>query len=205
MNKLILISLLLFASLAGCAGLRQIDCDTADWAVIGYEDGENGKLVSDIEGYQETCSEPGALMDINAYNEGHEEGVRVYCRPENGLELGQSGAEYSPVCPADLSFAFEQQYIEGSRYYPFYRNIGEREMTIAGNLATIGSLQGSIAGASVRMDSPGITHSERNQLRQSIDSMRSQIRQRELANTRLEDEITEWANRLREIKAQYGR
>lgn len=205
MNKKILSCLFLFASVAGCAGLGQIDCQSADWSLIGFEDGESGKPVSDIEDYQEACSVQSSNMDLDAYNSGHDEGVRVYCQPENGFELGQNGAEYSGVCPADLSIAFQQEYFEGSRFYPYYRNIGEREMIILNNTATMGSLHGGMGSASLRMDTPGISESERNQLRQSIDSMQSQIRLLELNNQRLETEIAEWATGLRELKTQYGR
>lgn len=205
MNKKILICLFLLAPLVGCIGLGQIDCESADWALIGFEDGESGKPVSGIGDYQEVCSNQDARMDIEAYNEGYEEGIRLYCQPENGFELGQSGVEYPTVCPSDLSDAFFQEYMDGSRYYPYYRNIGERELAIANNTATLASLQSGIISAQLRMDSPGITHSERNELRLSIDSMQSQMRYYELANERLEAEIDEWSIRLRELKAQQGR
>jgi|MEHZ01.5.fsa_nt_MEHZ011385232.1_24 hypothetical protein len=205
MNKQILSCLFLFASVAGCAGFGQIDCLSADWSLVGFEDGESGKPVSDIGDYQEACSAQSSNMDLNAYNEGHEEGVRVYCQPENGFELGQNGAEYSDVCPADLSIAFQQKYIDGSRFYPYYRNIGEREMIILNNTATMGSLHGGIGSASLRMGTPGISESERNQLRQSIDSMHSQIRTLESNNQRLETEIATWATQLRELKTNSGR
>ena len=205
MNKQILMILLLFASLAGCSGLRQIDCQSADWTLIGYEDGESGKPASELDGHQETCAEQGVAMDLDAYNAGYEEGVRAYCQPENGFELGQSGVEYTIDCPADLSVAFLQEYIEGSRFYPYYRNINEREMTIISNINTIGSLQTSIASGYIQMDSPGISSSQRNAIRQNIDSMQSQMRQYELNNERLEAEISEWASRLQEMKAHYGR
>lgn len=205
MNKHILIFLLSLAFLAGCSGMRQIDCEAADWAAVGYEDGSSGTPASEIGGYQEACSNQGSIMDLTAYNSGHEEGVREYCKPENGFELGQNGAEYTLDCPADLSVAFLQEYIEGSRFYPYYRNINEREMTIISNRSTMGSLQASIGSTYVQMDSPGITHSQRNAMRLNIESMQSQLRNYELVNERLEAEISEWSSRLQEIKARYGR
>lgn len=205
MNKEFLIFLLSLTFLAGCSGMRQIDCESADWATIGYEDGESGIPDSGVEDHQQTCAAQGVAMDLDAYNEGYEEGVRAYCQPENGFELGQSGAEYTINCPAELSVAFLQEYIEGSRFYPYYRNINEREMAIVANTASIGGLQASIGNAYVQMDSPGITHSQRNAIRQNIDAMRSQVTYYELANERLEAEIVEWSIRLQDLKARYGR
>lgn len=201
MNKQILSCLFLFALVAGCTGFGQIDCQSADWALVGFEDGESGKPISDIRDYQEACSDQASSMDLSAYKIGYEEGVRAYCQPENGFELGQNGVQYLVVCPADLSLDFQREYLDGIRFYPFYRNISERQMSIMSNTATMGSLQGNIASASMRMDSPGISHIERNQLRQNIDSMRSQIRVFEGINKRLETEISDWSTRLQELKA----
>lgn len=206
MNKLILILILIClfvsASLASCTGVRQIECPSADWAVIGFEDGEAGKPVSAIGGYQEICSEQGAAMDINAYNTGHEEGVRAYCQPENGYELGKNSLEYTVACPADLSDAFRERYREGLRFYPFYRSIGELQMTITGNTATIGKLQTAISSDYIRMDSPNITYSERNQIRLNIESMKSHVRNYELANQRLELDLSEVSIQLQELRAR---
>ncbi len=88
--------------IAGCSGMSEQACVTADWRTVGFEDGTGGRSVGNIGSYRNACAEHGVAPDLEAYRAGHAEGVQVYCRESNGFAVGHSGATYQGVCPADL-------------------------------------------------------------------------------------------------------
>lgn len=47
----------------------------------------------------------------------HAEGVRAYCTPETGKQLGASGEVFNPICPADLEPAFKIAYSKARKSY----------------------------------------------------------------------------------------
>lgn len=47
----------------------------------------------------------------------HAEGIRAFCTPESGKQLGASGKEYNHVCPADLEAAFKNAYSKARKGY----------------------------------------------------------------------------------------
>src|SRR5690242_1789389 len=74
--------------LAGCAGMSQQACVSADWRTIGFTDGSLGRSVATIGSYRQQCGEHGVAPDLDAYRAGHAEGVQTYCRASNGFEVG---------------------------------------------------------------------------------------------------------------------
>lgn len=47
----------------------------------------------------------------------HTEGVKAYCQPENGFELGRLGSIYTKICPAKLEKPFLPQYQKGRKLW----------------------------------------------------------------------------------------
>jgi hypothetical protein len=47
----------------------------------------------------------------------HEEGVREYCQPANGVQAGAQGKKYNQICPKDLETAFLPQFNQGRKRY----------------------------------------------------------------------------------------
>jgi len=84
--------------LSACATLNKDECKTANWRVIGYEDGANGYLPSRIGQHRSACAEYGIRPDLDAYNNGRAEGLQQYCIPANGYKLGLSGNTYNGAC-----------------------------------------------------------------------------------------------------------
>src|SRR5262245_49434060 len=102
--------LIAVAALNGCAGMSEQACLTADWRTVGFEDGSLGRSVSTIGTYRKQCAEHGVAPNLDAYREGHGEGVKIYCRESNGFEVGHSGAAYQGVCPAESEADFVAAY-----------------------------------------------------------------------------------------------
>ncbi len=108
--------LLLAASalaLTGCASLNENECVTADWQSIGFQDGAQGQPVSASSRHRKACAKHGVTLDQYAYLQGHEQGVRTFCRPGKGFSLGAGGSSYAGVCPADLEPQFLAEYQKG--------------------------------------------------------------------------------------------
>ncbi len=119
--------------LAGCSGMSEQACLTADWRTVGFEDGTFGRSEANIGRYRQQCGEHGVAPDLAAYRAGHAEGVRVYCRESNGFAAGHSGAGYQGVCPADLEPAFVAEYNAGRHLYELERALASVDARIASN------------------------------------------------------------------------
>ncbi len=103
--------------LNGCATLSKDECRTADWRTIGYEDGSRGFSSQRISDHREACAEYGIAPDFDSYLAGHNEGIRLYCVPHRGFQLGRRGASYPGICPADLEQQFLANYRHGQKVY----------------------------------------------------------------------------------------
>jgi hypothetical protein len=119
--------------IAGCSGMSEQACVTADWRTVGFEDGTGGRSVGNIGSYRNACAEHGVAPDLEAYRAGHAEGVQTYCRESNGFAVGHSGASYQGVCPADLEGAFLTEYNSGRRLHELESALRNVDSRIASN------------------------------------------------------------------------
>jgi hypothetical protein len=110
-------SALLMLALSGCASMDKSECLTVDWRTIGYEDGVAGRSGDRIAQHRKACAKHGVTPDLNAYQAGRDMGLREYCQPDNGYNLGVRGAGYNASCPVDLKGGFETAYNEGFELY----------------------------------------------------------------------------------------
>ncbi len=117
--------------LAGCAGMSEQACVSADWRTIGFEDGSLGRSVATIGNYRQQCGEHGVTPNLDAYRAGHAEGVQTYCRASNGFEVGHSGAAYQGVCPANLERGFLPEYNAGHHLYELESALRSADARIA--------------------------------------------------------------------------
>ncbi|TQV76582.1 DUF2799 domain-containing protein [Aliikangiella marina] len=104
---------LLLVTLSGCATLSKSECLTADWQIIGLEDGANGRPTSYIGNHRSACADYGVKPDLNAYLAGHKNGVRQYCSYQTGYNLGERGSSYNKVCPKAQYSQFAAGYERG--------------------------------------------------------------------------------------------
>jgi len=107
----------LFASmmLGGCATLNRSECQNADWNMIGLEDGLKGLPTANIGKHRKACAKYDVTPDLDEYRSGYDEGIRQFCIPERGFELGQSGGQYSGACPPDLEASFLENFNHGRK------------------------------------------------------------------------------------------
>lgn len=113
-NSIRISLVMLLGLLAGCATLDKDECSSGDWQAFGYKDGTSGFVASNrLASHTKACGKHGVLPDETLYKAGYDAGVLDYCRPENGLEIGENGGEYKGVCPAEVETAFLGDYIAG--------------------------------------------------------------------------------------------
>ena len=119
--------------IAGCSGMSEQACMTADWRTVGFEDGTFGRSEANIGRYRQQCGEHGVAPDLASYRAGHADGVRIYCRESNGFAVGHSGATYQGVCPAELEAAFVAEYNAGRQLNELESALRSVDARIAGN------------------------------------------------------------------------
>ena len=79
MNTMIVIrarftsALLLGVALSGCAGMSDVDCRSANWYDVGYQDARL-KLQSQTDVYAQQCERHGVKIDGERYAQGLREG-----------------------------------------------------------------------------------------------------------------------------------
>ena len=108
---------LLVLLLQGCATLDRDQCQVADWRLIGYQDGVQGKPSSIIGTYREDCAKHAVVPDLDAWQAGRVQGLQEYCTPANAFRIGRSGHAYPGVCPGPADAAFESAYGDGRAIY----------------------------------------------------------------------------------------
>ena len=148
------------ALLIGCASLDEDECRVADWRTIGYEDGASGKSASRIGEHREACAEYGIRPNMAAYQQGRDEGLREYCRAENGYRLGRSGSGYPALCPADLELAFRESYDAGRLIYRATATVRSTQSKLQRKERELASVRSSLTSKTSELVSPS-TNTER--------------------------------------------
>lgn len=148
-------------TLAGCSGMSEQACVSADWRTIGFEDGTLGRSEANIGRYSRQCGEHGVTPDLDNYRAGHAEGVRLYCRESNGFAVGHSGATYQSVCPADLEAAFVSEYNAGRRLYDLESALRNIDARIQGNHYAQESIKQELTAIAAKMIASDTTPEQR--------------------------------------------
>lgn len=148
----------------GCSSMSGQECAVADWQSVGYEDGVRGSSADRIGNYRKACAKHGVSPDLQAYREGRAAGLREFCRPDNGYNLGVRGRNYNGVCPADLDEEFFAAYQSGKRLYTLRRAVSSIESQIRSNEERVDEIEDEIASMGMRMIASETTSEERAQL-----------------------------------------
>lgn len=156
------------AMLGGCASMSESECQRADWYQKGVQDGRDGQTRDRVEDHAQACGKVGVHPDEARWQSGWAEGVRRYCRPANGWQLGLKGEFYRGVC-ADQpdGAAFEDAYQSAKRIY----DVGQQ---IDRNYRDMQRLERDLAEAK--------TDDERKRLRgllRELDIEQQRLRQRQ--------------------------
>ncbi len=108
---------------ASCATLNKDECLSANWEVIGYEDGTKGYAATRIGDHRKACAEHGVTPNLSDYTKGRDRGLKLYCTAANGFKVGQKTSVYRDVCPAELRESFRMAFAYGQQIYGHRRDI----------------------------------------------------------------------------------
>ena len=163
------------AALQGCATLSEADCLSADWAVMGESDGQQGVPLSEFNRYRRQCAEYGVVPDTQAYMQGRERGLAVYCTHSSGYREGRSGARGEPVCPAALEPDFRSGFQLGRAVYASLSALRASSASIASARNEIEELRSEIADREASVRSGDLDEAQGRRLREEVASLSRRI------------------------------
>ena len=170
-NNYFLIPLVLLL-LGGCATLNKEECLSADWAVIGFEDGSLGRDAAYLRNHREACSQHGVSPKLAEYQQGHAEGLKVFCTPNNAYVYGLEGGQYQGVCPYDLEIAFLPAYKLGYEIHQLKATIAKDSRSLSKQQADMSDLEANIHSKEFQLINANATPGERAQLLADITGLR---------------------------------
>lgn len=109
--------------LAGCASMSADECAMSDWRTIGYEDGARGYTSDRLGQHRKACAKHGVAPDFDEYRAGRDDGLREFCQPTRGFNLGASGGHYNGVCASDQEPYFLDAYRSGQHLHALRSNV----------------------------------------------------------------------------------
>ena len=114
--------------LNGCATrITAAQCEAANWADIGEQDGLRGITQGKLTQYKDECS----AFDIDPttadYERGYVIGLQQYCTAVGGFKAGYGGYQYHDNCPEDAEKEFYPQYVRGQELYRLELHIFDLE------------------------------------------------------------------------------
>lgn len=130
--------------LSGCASMSENECVTADWYAIGFEDGSRGYSADQIGNRRTACAKHGVTPDFQAYRSGRAEGLKEFCQPQRGFNLGAAGGRYSGICPAQLEPGFLDAYRDGSQLHSLRSNVNSANQAINAKQDELDSIHSTI-------------------------------------------------------------
>lgn len=184
-------------ALSGCAGMDQAECESADWHMIGFEDGTAGRNQGSIGRYRKECADHGVTPNLALYQQGYAEGVRNFCTESNGFNYGRNGGGYQGVCPQDMEPDFLAGYSLGREHYVLAREVSSLESRINSSNNRIRSLEDTIATKTLKVASDETNGDERLELMLDIKNHTLEIGE-------LKNKIKEYEAELSVKEAQYA-
>ena len=189
--------------LSGCATMNQSECLMVDWRTIGYEDGSRGAAPEQVSKHRQACAKHGVAPDLVAYNEGRNEGLRNYCRPDNGYYVGSRGGAYRGVCPSDMEYEFVQAHRAGRELHEITASISSLDRKIAYDHNRIKTIKKDLVSKEAALISDGHTSEERIQLLAEIRNLAKEQGSLEDEVVNLQTDRARQRDRLALLRAEH--
>lgn len=192
--------------LTGCASLSEQECRTADWRMIGYEDGVVGRQARRLAAHREACADYDVTPDMEGYRLGREEGLREYCQPQRIYQLGLRGRAYPAVCPSALEVELRPAYRQGLEIHDAQSTINDLRNDLAQTEQELEDIDAEFADNQIEIISDETTQEHRLQLlaeswklvkRRDALEHESEFLQEQLADKRRQLEDLQSHNRYR--------
>lgn len=146
------LALLAVVLLAGCAsGLGKDECVTADWRMIGYEDGLHGYPADRIGFHRASCAKYQVVPNLAAYSDGRDRGLVEYCQPKNGFRVGLNGGGYANVCSGAVETAFVDSYRYGRQIHDARAELSNTQSRLRGARNGLSQTEAAMASATTEL------------------------------------------------------
>jgi uncharacterized small protein (DUF1192 family) len=185
-SKLCAGSLVAMLALTGCASMNKDECLTVDWRTIGFEDGVAGYSGDRIGQHRKACAKHGVSPDLAAYQSGREQGLREFCRPQNGFHLGARGGGYDGFCPAELDDEFTRAYQSGRQLYTLEARLQNATYQLDSKRRALNATEEDIVrnsavaiGSSATAEERALAVVDVKQLAERVGRLKAEIRQLE--------------------------
>ena len=154
--------------LSSCANMNESDCLTADWKLIGFEDGSFGKNESTISQHRKECAEYGVTPDLNVYRQGHFDGSKRFCTANNGFSQGRQGKDYSRSCPQQFEAEFLIGFADGQTLHALKKELNQKTSELEDAYENLDWLEHTIAEKNELMIADGLKREQRIIIRDEI-------------------------------------
>lgn len=153
--------LIITLTVTACATTMNKDqCLIADWRTVGYEDGSLGRNEQWLAKRRDACAEFGVAPDLENYLGGRDEGLRVYCRPRRGFDLGLRNVSYNNICPSDVEAAFLNAYQDGKGLMERERRFNRISKAIADASIDLDAIDKEITATTIDLATQQLTTQE---------------------------------------------
>ncbi len=176
------------ALLGSCATMSEDQCLAGDWGGKGYQDGLNGRAPERLDDHAKACAKFGVTPNPTAYYLARDQGLRTYCRWENGFRVGRAGSTYNGVCTPAEESDFLPAYEDGVRVYQAERVLSDAESNVRSAAALIRDRENKLEAKQRELRQEGLSQEERERIRDRIREVRGELREAHRALRVAEDE-----------------
>lgn len=162
--------------LSGCATMSEDQCMAGDWGGKGYQDGLNGRQEERLQDHASACGKYGVTPNPQAYYSAREQGLRTYCRWENGFRVGRQGNSYYGVCSPAEERRFLPAYQDGVALHSAESALSNAESSLRSAEARIRDRQDKLDAKERELRQDGLSREERERIRERIREVRGELR-----------------------------
>jgi hypothetical protein len=190
----------MLAIASGCASMSAEECAYSDWSAIGYGDGARGYTSDRFSAHNKACAKHGVAADFSAYQEGREDGLREFCQPSRGYQLGENGGRYNGVCAADLEPDFLDAYRIGSHLHTLRSNVNSASSGIAVRERELEDIESSMLSKELRLIDKEATTEERIQILADLKNHSERTGELEAEIKQLYSDLARYETELRDYE-----
>jgi hypothetical protein len=191
-------------SLGSCATMSEDQCLAGAWGEVGLADGRAGHGPGRLQSHAEACAKVGVVPDEAIYFAAREQGLRSYCIPANGFQVGRNGSSYEGVCPTSVEGSFLEAYRDGQVLGAAERAVSDASSRVSSYASRAEDLDGKIEAKRRECRDQNLTQAERERACERVGELRDE-REGTIGEWRRAQEDLRWAEReLQDVRWRLG-
>jgi hypothetical protein len=169
------------ALLSGCVSITPEQCESVNWADVGYEAGVTAEPFNLNSSFEQKCAELGVLPNEAAYRSGYDQGAADYCTPlgvfskavERNAPLGLCNDPTGEL--AELAAIGESHRVAVSRFEAAEDHLESLHSDIRGYRRKIDKRRAEITDLQAQLDDPATPDAAKPEIRHAIEKFRDKI------------------------------